>query len=32
MASDKTRKKSDYQAKEDAEKQWLFDDTAKQLY
>lgn len=32
MASDKTRKKTDYQAKEDAEKQWLFDDTAKQLY
>lgn len=32
MASDETRKKSRYQSKENAEKQWLFDDTAKQLY
>lgn len=32
MASDKTRKRSRYQSRKNAEKQWLFDDTIKQLY
>lgn len=32
LAPDKFRKKSKYQSKENADKQWLFDDTSRQLF
>lgn len=32
LAPDKLRRKSKYQSKEDADKQWLFDDTSRQLF
>lgn len=32
LAPDKLRRKSEYQSKENADKQWLFDDTSKQLF
>lgn len=32
LAPDKLRRKSKYQPKEDADKQWLFDDTSRQLF
>lgn len=32
LASDKLRRKSKYQSKENADKQWLFDDTSRQLF
>lgn len=32
LATDKLRRKSKYQSKENADKQWLFDDTSRQLF
>lgn len=32
LAPDKLRRKSKYQSKEDSDKQWLFDDTSRQLF